>query len=251
MIKNQFASFFFKEISGLNYVYLNHVGTDVTEIPTFSTIDLLVDREDYASLLYVITSFPHIRTIRTKKAFKTQYIQLRFADESVFSMKLLVALNRMGTKVMDAGAVLAGSRTTADGIRVPSAPHRFEYHFINAMISKEGLPEAFCHQVKGMSAEERTAIFGHLVSRYRFVIHLLDDLFSYQRKYRVRVKRTIRSEKPNRKIFRMFRSLFVLSYWTRNLFGAWKEIHLHPDSEEQARPLGNHIKAFLMKKAAS
>jgi hypothetical protein len=209
-----------------------------------------VDREDYASLLYVITSFPHIRTIRTKKTYKVQHIQLHFSDDSVFPVRLAVALNRVGRKLMDAREVLTASVTTGDGIRVPSAPHRFDYFFQRAMLDKTDMPESFCREVREMPEAERSVVFGYLVTRYRFVIHTLNDLFAYQRKYRLRVNRTLKAEKPNRKIIRYFRSTVVFYYWLSNLFGAWKEIHLQAPSEDQPRPLGNHIKAFLMKKAA-
>jgi hypothetical protein len=251
LIKNQFAVFFFKEISGLNYAYLNYADEDIATLPSGTTAELLIDKEDYAALLYVITSFPKIRSIRTKKSYKTQHIQLRFPDQSVFSIRLMVAVMRMGRKLMDSSEILASARPTPDGLRIPAAPHRFEYFFQKAILSKKDMPPAFCALLETMPANERSAIFGHMVSRYRFIIYVLDDLFAYQRKNRLKAHRAIVSEKANRRIFRIARSCVFMYHVLRNtLLGSWKEIVLQTGDESTNQPLGNQIKAFLLKKSA-
>jgi len=251
LIKNQFTAHFFKEISGLNYVYLNCPGENALEALGDEQAELLLNKEDYGALLYVITSFPHIRSIRTRKEFRSQYIQLTFSDQSRFALKLMVEVMRAGKKLMEAPEVLASGGLTPEGIRTPGEGFRFEYLMLNALFARRDMPAAYCQWVKALSDKERTAVFGHVVSKYRFVIHLLDDLFIHDARHRFRVRRILRTQSYNKRIFRTFNTARFLFFRIVNLLtGSWKRIDLQEGTEENPQPLGNHVKAFLAKRAA-
>ncbi len=251
LIKNQFAAHFFKEISGLNYVYLNCPCERALEAQGDEQAELLLNKEDYGALLYVITSFPRIRSIRTRKEFRAQYIQITFSDQSRFALKLMVEVMRAGKKLMEAPEVLASGGLTPEGIRTPGEGFRFEYLMLNSLFARRDMPAAYCQWVKALSDKERTAVFGHVVSKYRFVIHLLDDLFIYDARYRFRVRRILRVQSYNKRFFRTINTARFLFFRIVNLLaGSWKRIDLETGTEENPQPLGSHVKAFLAKRAA-
>jgi len=216
-----------KEISGLNYVLLNYFFDDVEQIPTGMPIEILIDKDDYTTLLYVISSSGRISFLRTRYGMRSQVIEIRFADLSSVVLKIKAAIAASGSILMEANDILKTARIVKSSVRIPSAGFQFEYALLNSALKKSNIPQYQQEYFGEMNFEKRSQIFAHITAKYKFVIHLLDDLYPFHSRNYSKIKSAIHRNKKNSGVhFFIHKVQFFLQYMFTLFFARWKEISL-------------------------
>ncbi len=243
-----FVQFFFREISGLNYAYLNYIDDDRSFFSAHTSAELLIDRDDYDSLVYVLTSFPKIKYLRIKKDFSCEFLELQFSDNTRYLIKLSIELFYKGYHLLSSREALNNIKKSPEGIRYLSEAHRFEYFFLKSMLGRQDVPEEYRSVFGSMNMQDRSRIFAHIIPRYRFVIHVLDELFSYQSRYLLKVISALRKNKMNRGIrFAFHRIQYFMFRLRHRIFKSWSRLEYHRSSEQDQ--LSHQDKgSFLRKK---
>lgn len=216
-----------KEISGLNYVLLNYFYDEVEHIPASMPIEILVDKDDYTTLLYVISSARRIAFIRTKYGLRSQVIEIRFSDLSSVILKIKAAVTASGNVLIETNDILKTAQLVKSSVRIPSAGFQFEYVLLNSTLRKSDVPEYQQEYFAGMNFEKRSQIFAHITSKYKFVIHLLDDLYSFHFRHYRKIKSAIYHNNKNRGIhFFIHKVQYFFQYMFTLFFARWQEISL-------------------------
>lgn len=230
-----------KEISGLNYVFLNYFFDSPEQIPSDLPVEILIDKEDYTTLLYVISSSRRITLLRTKYGMASQIVEIHFADFSSVVLKIKAALTGNGNVLMNTEDVLKTSATLMSSVKVPSPGYQFEYSLLNSTLNKVNVPEYQQKYFAKMNFDERSQIFAHITSKYKFVIHLLDDLYLFQKRNYRKINSAVSKDKVNSGLrFLIHKVQFAFKFLYTLLFASWQEINLKEQTAKE-----NIIKAEL------
>jgi hypothetical protein len=196
--RNKFIHFLIKECSGLNYVLLKYIYDDLSELPADEKLELLIDKDDYKTLLYVISSSKEIRNLKSKKEVGSQIIKINFTDHSSLVMKIKIELVRKGIVLMNSREVLKHSITNNDKIKIPGHCHQFEYILLSSIYNKKDVEEKFRKYFTGLNFEMRSKIFAHIRPKYNFILNVLDDLYVFSANNYRKIHIAIKSQKANK-----------------------------------------------------
>lgn len=248
--RNQFLVFLAKECSGLNYVFLNYTFNSIFDIHSSDKLELLIDKEDYASLLYVISSGKDISKIKTKKVLYAQVIDIKFTDHSSLSFQIKTTIERNGIVLMNSSEILKESVYNEQHIKTPSPRHLFEYIVIYNLLQKKNVEDKIVNFFNAFSKETRAKIFAHIVPKYNFVINVLDELYFFGRTNYRKAHSKIGLSKQNRGLnFFIHKISFSISFVKMSIMNTWEQLLSQNVTVSGKKAVPNQIRAFLLRKA--
>lgn len=209
--RNQFLTFLIKNCSGLNYALLKYIYDDITQLPESLPLVMLIDRDDYSALLYVISTAKNISKIKTKKSLHAQIITLKFSDYSFLVIKIKVSFQHQGVIYMNADDILLSVAPNKENIKTPAPSYQFEYILLSGMLNKMDMEDSYREYFGKMTFDVRSKIFAHIRQRYNLVLNVLDDLYSFNKNYYRKIRKTLNSEKQNSG-WRFARNILDLSF---------------------------------------
>lgn len=248
--RNRFLTFLTQNISGLNYVMLNYVYDDITQLPQTEPLEILIDKDDYKALLYVLSTAKEINRLKTKKSLQLQLVHIKFSDHSRLVIKIRVSLERKGIVFMNADEVISSSIVDKENIKLPAAMFQFEYLLLTSVLSKKEVEEKYRKHFSKMNFETRCKIFAHIRPRYNFVLNVLDDLYTFNNNYYRKIKKTIRSDKQNTGWRYAWHKLrFYVDYLIRVFVNSLEQIRSSDSHVVNERAHPGELKNLLQRKA--
>lgn len=246
--RTDFLSKFTGEISGLNYVLLNYSNRADAAWTRDRTFEILISREDYPSLLYILSNANHVKTIRTRSGFCEQLVEIKFKDHSRLLFKIKICIRKKGFILMSASEILEGAKQVNDRIKVPLPAHQFEYFLLKSTLDNKPFSAKAQEFIDKLSFEERAQIFAHIVPKYKVVINLLDDLIDHRQRYRHRIIATLRKSRHNKGI-RFFINHFYSAYtYIRfRFFDRWQALRVSDSEGQPTHAEPRHLLEMLQK----
>ena len=198
LLRQKFLSFLMKECSGLNYVLLNYINDDITDFPVDEKLEMLIEKGDYRTLLYVISKGKEIIKFKHIKNLSSNGICIKFKDRSSLNLEIKTTIERKGAVLMSTEDVFRYSVRNTQNIKVPAPCHEFEYVLLNALLNKRDVSEKYKAYFSKYSFNVRSKIFAHITPKYHLVINVLDDLYSFQKNNYRKIKAGIKSHRHNK-----------------------------------------------------
>ncbi|MCC6384778.1 MAG: hypothetical protein LC117_10970 [Bacteroidia bacterium] len=179
-LSRQFLNTFKQQTIDIKYAVLNYSVSSVNG-DSINNLDILIVQPELNRLVKFFSRAEGLDYFRIRSR-KFQYdIELVFRDHS--EMKIMTKSNlQFNTVCITTPYTVIESVTCKDGFKVPSLPYLFEYHLLDSITRQSDLSQTCVNLVSCCSAEERAQVFSYIVSKYRFVINTLDDLFHYKAK---------------------------------------------------------------------
>jgi hypothetical protein len=247
--RHRFLNFLLKECSGLNYALLKYVYDDILQMPTSEKLEILIDKEDYKSLLYIISSGKGITSIRSKRNVSSQIISIKFSDHSSLDLKIKVDIERNGIVLMNSSEVLRHSVVTKQNIKTPAPYHQFEYILLSGLLNKIDVEERFRNYFSGFSFEERSKIFAYICPKYKFILNVLDELFPFSDDNYRKIAGTIKMQKQNRGWrYSFHKAAFVYDYVITGFMKGWMQFNNNQTSSAQINGT-NELRNLLQRNA--
>ncbi|MEO5570061.1 MAG: hypothetical protein ABIT08_02270 [Bacteroidia bacterium] len=246
--RNRFISFLIKECSGLNYVLLNYIYYDLAQIPSHETLEFLIDKDDYKTLLYVISSAKEIKSLKSRKEVGVQIIKIVFADHSSFVMKIKIELSRNGIILMNSREMLKHSLTNNENIKIPAPCYQFENILLSSIFNKKDVDEKFRNYFSNFNFETRSKIFAHIRPKYNFILNVLDDLYAFNDNNYSKIRNTIKSQKQNKGWRYSFHKIvFAFDYLIRFSVTRWEQLRGTESHSENQRTVSHELKNLLQR----
>jgi|GEM_PF-3321705 len=246
----RFINFLLKECSGLNYVLLKYIYDDILQIPSDEKLEILMDKEDYKSLLYVISSAREITHIRSKRNVRSQIVNIKFSDHSSLELKIKIDIERKGIVLMNSSSVLRSAIVNKQNIKVPAPYHQFEYILLTGLLNRKDVEEKFRNYFSTFSFDQRSKIFAHLCPKYKFVLNVLDELYLFTNNNYHKVLNTIKGQKQNRGWkYAYHKSVFAYDYVISTFTRSWKQVNNQATGVEQTTNFSSELNNLLQKNA--
>ncbi len=247
--RNQFLSFFIKECSGLNYVLPSYIYSELAHLPATEPLEILIDPEDWSSMLYVISNGKAIRALRTSRTLYAQKIKITFSDSTSLILMVMTKIERNGMVLMKANQVLESAVQLPDAIKVPVPCHQFEYILFKSLLIKRDMEEKYRSYFKDFDAKVRRDVFSHIIPKYKFVINLIEDLFYYDKKFYRKINYTLAVQKENRGWrFLLHETFFFSSLLFVAILNSGSWISDKFRISISGKPVTENLKAFLPRK---
>ena len=160
--RQAYLRYYFEAIKSQEYALLKFIHGSVAEIPESSDVDMLIGADQRRRFLDIIGKGPDIKRIHlAKKSFAT-YVSLLFNDGSYLEIDLIFRFDRKGTIYLRANEILDHANESADGLKIASHRHNFEYILLFYLINGSDVPERYRAYFSTFSFEQRTEIFAHI-----------------------------------------------------------------------------------------
>jgi hypothetical protein len=234
-----------QNIAEYRYVLLDFLPAHIKKRHAHYHLDLLVSKEQYNTLLSVLSGAESLHFLRTRMHRHTQEIELVFKDLSHLSILLHTGLHFGNLSFVQPEEVFACSQFRY-GFKVPSLSHAFEYHLLKSLHEKKDFPQGYSEYFSHCTFEERSSIFASIVPKYKFVINKLDDLMHYKPKNWRQIKKSLQKMKLNKGFYWFKRQVYPVSGWISTLlFGRWNYFYPTDASLSSSVTIGD----FLIRKA--
>ncbi|HKR07148.1 MAG TPA: hypothetical protein VJY62_21100 [Bacteroidia bacterium] len=246
----RFINFLLKECSGLNYVLLKYVYDDILQIPSDEKLEILIDKEDYKSLLYVISSAREIINIKSKRNVRSQIVNIKFSDHSSLEIKIKIDIERKGIILMNSKHVLRASIVNKQNIKIPAPCHQFEYILLSGILNRNDVEEKFRNYFRTFSFEERSRIFAHICPKYKFILNVLDELYIFSNNNYHKIVHAIETQKQNkgwRYTFHKF--VFAYDYLISNFIRGWDHLNSKENNSPDQSNGASELKNLLQRNA--
>ncbi len=246
----RFINFLLKECSGLNYVLLKYVYDDVIQIPSHEKLEILINKEDYRTLLYVISSAKEITRLKSKRNVHTQIVNLKFSDHSSLELKIKIAIERNGIILMNSHDILKTSIINKQNIKVPAPRFQFEHILLTSVLSKTDVEDRFRNYFSSFSFETRSKIFAHICPKYNFILNVLDELYTFSDSNYYKIVNVIKTQRQNKGWHYTFHKIsFVYNYLISTLVNGWRQMDERNNRSLNDRTASSELKNLLQKNA--
>jgi thymidylate kinase len=181
--RQAYLRYYFEAIKSQEYALLKFIHGSVAEIPESSDVDMLIGADQRRLFLDIIGKGPDIKRIHlAKKSFAT-YVSLLFNDGSYLEIDLIFRFDRKGTIYLQANEILDHANESADGLKIASHRHNFEYVLLFYLINGADVPERYRAYFSTFSFEQRAEIFAHITGKYKVNINVLDELYEVNSRF--------------------------------------------------------------------
>ena len=215
--RKAYLQYFFKAIQPLRYALLKFVHTSVDQIDESSDVDMVITQGETALFLDVIRKGPDIEKVTLhRKSFAT-YVSLYFADGSYLEIDLINQFNRKGIQYLNPQEVLDHSTLNANGLKLASHHHNFEYILLFYQLNHSAVPEKYRDYFTTFTFEERASIFTHITSRYKVNINVLDELYEIKTRFSKKIVAYVKRLPVNKGLFRLYHKAEYLKDLMRDL----------------------------------
>jgi hypothetical protein len=246
----RFINFLLKECSGLNYVLLKYIHDDIVEFASNEKLEILIDKEDYKTLLYVISSAREISRIQSRKNVSTQIINIKFSDHSSLDIKIKIDIERRGIILMNSRAILRSSSINKQNIKVPAPCFQFEYILLSAILNKTDVEDRFRNYFSNFSFETRSKIFAHIRPKYNFILNILDELYTFSDGNYHKIVNTIKAQKQNKGWRYTFHKIvFAYNYLGSTFVNGWQQFSERGSHSSNGRTASPELKDLLQRNA--
>ncbi|MEP7168860.1 MAG: hypothetical protein ABI855_05770 [Bacteroidota bacterium] len=246
--RHRFTAFLLKECSGLNYVLLKYIYDDILQIPSGEQLEILIDKEDYKSLLYVISSAREIISIKSKRNVRSQIVSIKFSDHSSLDLKLKIDIERNGIVLMSSKEVLKNARINKLNIKIPAPCHQFEFILLSGLLNKKDVDEKFRNYFSSLSFDERSKIFGHICPKYKFILNVLDELYIFSDNNYHKIVNAIKLQKQNKGWrYTFHKSAFVYDYLVSNFIRGWEQLNNKENEPSLQSEASHELKNLLQR----
>lgn len=246
----RFINFLLKECSGLNYVLLKYVYDDILQIPSDERLEILIEKEDYRSLLYVISSAKEITNIKSKRNVRSQIVNIKFSDHSSIEIKIKIDIERKGIFLMNSRQVLRASIVNKQNIKIPAPCYQFEHILLSGILNGKDVEEKFRNYFSNFNFEERSKIFAHICPKYKFVLNVLDELYLFNKNNFDKIESTIKAQKENRGWrYTFHKSVFVYDYLITTFMSGWDQLNKKENNSSDQGNVSSELKSLLQRNA--
>ncbi len=248
--RHRFINFLLKECSGLNYVLLKYIYNDILQMPASEKLEILIDKEDYKPLLYVVSSAKEITSIKSKRNVSSQIISIKFSDHSSLDLKIKVDIERNGIVLMSSSEVLKRSIVTTNNIKIPASYHQFEYILLSGLLNKVDVEERFRNYFSNFSFDERSKIFAHICPKYKFILNVLDELYTFSDGNYSKIVEAIKTQKQNKGWrYSLHKAVFIYDYLITNFIKGWMQFNNNKQISSTQINGTNELKNLLQRNA--
>ena len=248
--RSRFLNYLSKESSGLDYVWLNYLDENIFSRPEREPLEILISKDDYTTLLYIISVEKEIDWLKTKQCLHSQIIKIYFKDLSSITLKIKVALMQQGKVIISAHDVLKSAVHNGGQIKIPSPALQFEYLLLKSMLNHKELLEKYRSYFSKLNFETRSKIFAHMVPKYKLSINLLDDLYEYSSGNSRKFRHVIDNKKRNSGFSFLKNQLQFIFYVTGGLlYHRWQQYGHMESAAARRTSFSQNLKNFLSKNA--
>lgn len=196
--RKDFIRYFFNALINCNYALLKYTSPALDAIPESSDIDLLIPEKKLEPVLKIINDGENVlRVDLHSKSFVT-FASIYFNDCGYLEIDLIHRFDRKGCIYLDAPDVLEHAVRNAEGVRVASYHHHFEYVMLFYLLNGEEVAHKYQNYFTAFPSGQRAKIFGYLLEKYRLHINTLDDLYDPHKRHRKKIYNKIKGYRENR-----------------------------------------------------
>ncbi|CAN5577113.1 hypothetical protein BH11BAC2_BH11BAC2_08970 [soil metagenome] len=218
--RKEFIRYFFTAINTFDYVLLKYLHASSDDIPETSDIDLLIRKSELSGILDLIRKGPKPERINLHRKSFVTFVSLVFADGSYLELDLIHRFERKGIIYLNAAEVLKSSERNAEGMKVPSLHHTFEYIILFSLINKSSVPQKYQQYLAALSFEERAGIFGYICSKYKLHLNTLDELYDPSLRETKKITTRILQFPINKGFYKFFHRIRYLGDLSSDFIGA-------------------------------
>lgn len=165
-IRSNFISDFNIQIGNAKHAYLKLLVPEITQLPAFSDLDILIEKQHIKSMVSFCREHPSVLKVNTRtKSFMT-IVEIFFINQEFLSIDLIHEFKRTDTLFMDSSAVLNNTQLNNCGYRIPNPVFDFEYTFLFYQLNGASIPVKYQEHFLGMKKEDGLAIPSHLKLKY-------------------------------------------------------------------------------------
>lgn len=196
--RDQFLDYFFKALSDTDYALLKFIHTGLDTLPPHSDVDLVIRNQDIADILDLIKNGPEAERVHVHHKSFAVFVSIFFMDESYLEIDLIHRFDRKGIIYLEAADVLQHVCVRADGLKVASEAHHFEYVLLFYHLNGSTVPDRYHHYFTAKEAEQQEAILRHLRTRYGITTASLSALMDTDRNGVKKILNRVKSGSLNR-----------------------------------------------------
>lgn len=246
----RFINFLLRECSGLNYVLLKYIHDDIEQFSSGEKLEILIDKEDYKTLLYVISSAREISRIKSEKNVSAQRINIKFSDHSSLDIKIKIDIERRGIVLMKSRDILRSSIINKQNIKLPAPCFQFEYILLSAILNKTDVEERFRSYFSNFSFEIRSKIFAHIRPKYNFILNVLDELYKFSDGNYHKIVSTIKAQRQNKGWrYTFHKTVFAYNYLISTFVNGWQRFNERGTHSSNGRTSSPELKDLLHRNA--
>ncbi|WP_426492735.1 hypothetical protein [Hymenobacter sp. 102] len=153
-------------LPGRGGVVLKLRAADAYELRPTSDVDALLPRAAARATARFLRRHPLVRAATVRPQAHMLSVDCHLHDDTFLSVDLLHEVERKTLRLLPAPAVLAGARTVAPGVPVPSLAHDFAYTWLFYWLNGSSVPAGHLWHFEQQPAAEQRALLDNLRRDY-------------------------------------------------------------------------------------
>ena len=213
-----FIQGFFEHLYSIDYSLLKSTNQSISQIPIRSDIDLLVRKEDLASLLKWMVEQPNIEKYAIHRYHAVTYVYLFFKDGGFLQVDLLTELIRKSICYLDREELLEQAHPNKEGVLVLPDRRILEHLVLFNFLNFAGLPLKYQKYFQQKSEAHQKGLIDYINGRYQTYFYSIEQLGEYDYFSHQQILKTLLNRKSNSLLGRFWRFLLVTIDFIKSIY---------------------------------